>query len=57
MGDKNSCKYPILINKSTPSVQLQLWLKRFDTQFNKPTNQKRLKKPKVVNPTNEKTLL
>ena len=32
-------------------------MKRLYTQFNKPTNQKSLKVPKVVNPTNKKTLL
>ena len=32
-------------------------MKQLYTQFNKPTNQKLLKFPKVVNPTNKKTLL
>ena len=32
-------------------------MKQLYTQFNKPTNQKLLKFPKVVNPTNKKTLI
>ena len=45
----------MLINKITPSIT-ELWLKRLDTQLNKPTNQNLLKVPKVVRSTNKKTL-
>ena len=47
----------MLTHKITPSVDYNYWLKRLDTQFNKPTIQKSLKVPKVVKPTNKKTLL
>ena len=40
-----------------PSVHYNYWLKRLDTQLNKPTNENSLKVPKVDNPTNKKTLL
>ena len=33
------------------------WLKRLDTQLNEPINQNSIKVPKVVKPTNKKTLL
>ena len=46
----------MLINKITPSIT-ELWLKRLDTQLNKPTNQNLLKVPKVVKPINKKTVL
>ena len=32
------------------------WLKRLDTQLNEPINQNDVKFPKVVKPTNKKTL-
>ncbi len=38
----------------TPSNR---WLKRLDTQLDKPTNQNYIKAPKVVKPTNKKTLV
>ena len=39
--------------KKSPSVDL----KRLHTQLNEPTNQNLVKGPKVVKPTNKKTLL
>ena len=39
-----------------PFPELNQWLKRLNTQLNKPTNQNTLKVPKVVKPTNKKTL-
>ena len=44
----------MLIHKITPSVDLNLWLKRLHTHLNKPTNQNPLKVLKIVKPTNEK---
>ena len=41
--------------KITPSVDYNFWLKRLDAQLNEPTNQKLIKVPKVVKPTNKKT--
>ena len=41
----------------TPSVNYNQWLKRLDNQFNEPINQNAIKVPKVVKPTNKKTLL
>ena len=38
----------------TPSVDFNQWLKRLET--NEPTNQNSIKVPKVVKPTNKKTL-
>ena len=32
----------------TPSVDYNQWLKRLDTQYNEPTNQKLLRAPKIV---------
>ena len=46
---------PMLINKITLSIK-EKWLKRLETQLNKPTNQNLLKVPKVVKRTNKKTL-
>ena len=46
----------MLIHQITPSVDYNLWLIRLDTQLKKPTNQNLLKVPKVVKPTNKKTL-
>ena len=45
-----------MILKITPSVDFNLWLKRLYTQLNEPTNKYTLKVPKVVKPTNKKTL-
>ena len=47
----------MITNKTTPSVDNNLWLKRIDTQLNEPTNQNAIKVPKFVKPTNKKTLL
>ena len=43
-------------NDNTPSGAYYYWLKRLDTQFNKPTKQNLIKVPKVVKPTNKKIL-
>ena len=45
------CTSPIVINKIKPFVDYNQWLKRLDTQLNKPTNKKLLKVPKVVKTT------
>ena len=45
-----------MIHKITPSVDYNQWLKRWDTQSNKPTNQNPITVPKVVKPTNKKSL-
>ena len=47
----------MLKHKITPSVDYNIWLKRLDTQLNKPSNQNSVKFPKVIKPTNKKTLL
>ena len=47
----------MLIHKITPSVDYNSWLKRLDPQLTKPTNQNSIKVPKVVEPSNKKTLL
>ncbi len=44
-------------HKITPFVDYNKWLKRFDTQLNKPANQNPMKVPKVVISTNKKMLL
>ena len=41
----------------TPSLNCNYWLKRLDTQLNKPTNQNSVKVPKVVKLTNKKMLI
>ena len=46
-----------MIHKITPSVDDKLGLKRLDTQINEPSNQNSLKVPKIVEPTNKKTIL
>ena len=40
----------------TPSVDYNWWLKRLVTELNEPTHQSLIKVPKVVEPTNKKTL-
>ena len=47
---------PMWIHKITPSLDYNKWLKRLDTQLYAPTYQKIMKVPKVVKPTNKKTL-
>ena len=47
----------MLIHKVTPYVDYNKWLKRMNTQFNKPTNKNLVQVLKVVKPTNKKTLL
>ena len=39
------------------SVDYNQWLKRLETELNETTNQNSIKLPKVVEPTNKKTLL
>ena len=46
-----------MIQKISSSVDYDYWLKRLDTQLTEWINQNSLEAPKVVNPTNEKTLL
>ena len=46
-----------LIDKITPSVDYNYWLKLQNTQPSKATNQNSLKFPKVVKTANKKTLL
>ena len=41
----------------TPSVDLNQWLKRLYTQLYELTNQNSMRVPKIVKPTNKKTLL
>ena len=53
----NLCTSLMLIHKITPSVDYNLWLKRLDPQLTEPTNQNSKKIPKVVEPSNKKTLL
>ena len=48
---------PNVHTQITLTVVYNYWLKRLDTQLNKPTNQNPLKVPKVVKSTNKKTLL
>ena len=38
----------MMIHKITPSVALDQWLKRFNTELNKPTNQNSLMFPKLL---------
>ena len=47
----------MMINKITSSVDYNKWLKRFNTQLNKSTDQNSIEVPKVVKPTKNKTLL
>ena len=37
-----------MINKITPSIDHNQWLKRLDTQLNKPTNQNSKESPKFL---------
>ena len=41
-------KSPMMIKKTTLSVDYNKWLKRVDIQLNKPTNQNSINIPKVV---------
>ena len=45
-----------MIHKITPTADLNKWLKRFDTQLYKPTNENSIKIPKVVKSTHTTTL-
>ena len=47
----------MMIHKIDPSIDYNQWLKRLDTQYNEPTNQKLLRAPKVVNEVNKKMLI
>ena len=47
----------LMIHKNTPSVDYNYWLKRLDAQLNESTSPNSFKVPKVVKPTNKKTLL
>ena len=45
------------MHKITPSLDYNQQLKGFDTQLNKQINKNLIKAPKVVKPTDKKTLL
>ena len=45
-----------MIHRITPSADYNQWLKRLDSQLNKPPNQNIMKGPKVMKLTNEKTI-
>ena len=47
-------KLNFISNDDTLSVDYNQWLKRLDTQLNKPTNQNSLKSPKLANQLIEK---
>ena len=47
----------MMIHKFTSSVDYNQWLERFDTQLNETTKQNSIEVPKVIVPTNKKTLL
>ena len=42
------CTSPMMIHKIVPPFDYNYWLKRLDTQHDKPTNQNLRKVPKVV---------
>ena len=44
----------MMIHKINSYVNYNWWLKRLNTQFDEPTNQKSMKVPKVVMRTNKK---
>ena len=46
----------MFMQKIIPSVEINLWIKRFDTELNRPTNKNSLIIPKVVKPMNKKPL-
>ena len=46
----------MMIHKITLTIDCNKWLKRLNTQFDKPTNQNSLNVPRVGEPTNKKTL-
>ena len=43
--------------QNSSSIDYNLWLKRLDTQLNELINQNSIIVPKVVKPTNKKTLI
>ena len=47
----------MMIHKILSPVDYNYWLERLETQLNESTNQNSLKVPRVVKPTNKKTLL
>ncbi len=48
---------PMMMHKITSFLDYNQWLKRLDTQLNKPTKQNSMKVPKVIKKTNEKILI
>ncbi len=52
----NERTFPMMKHKITPSVDYKLWLKCMDTLLNEPSHQNSVDVPKVVKPTNKKTL-
>ena len=57
MAKKIDVHPPMMIHKTTPSVDYNQWLKRLDNKLNEPTKQKSIKVPKVVKSMNKKTFL
>ena len=53
----NLCTFAMIIQKLTPFVDYNQWLKRLDIQLNEPINRNLIKVPKVIKPTNKKTIL
>ena len=53
---ENVIYIPIVDTQNTPSVDYNQWLKRLDIQRNEPTNNNSLNVPKIVKPTNKKTI-
>ena len=47
----------MMIYKITTSVDYNYWLKHLEILLNEPTNQNSVKVPKVVKPTNNKTII
>ena len=45
------------VSQNTPSVDYNQWLKRLDFKLHDTTNLKSIEVPKVVKPTNNKTLI
>ncbi len=49
--------FQMIKNKITSSIYYNYRLKRMDTKLNYPTNQNSIKVPKVVEPTNKRTII
>ena len=53
----NLYTFPMMMHKSTPSLDYNYWLKRLDIKLNETTNQNSMKVPKVVKLMNDKSLI